>query len=116
MKSDLEFLLSGMRDYQTDNGNPFVLNRIVLGMIETPLYFAVDMEHYKGVGKPDIRYIIENARRFPVLNNLIVALPRNENIPSEGTTVKAIPAGRGWLLPAGQAFRTGNHSPVCTPG
>lgn len=90
MESYLEILLSGMRDYQTDSGNPFVLNRIVLGMIETPLYFAVDMEHYMGVGKPDIGYIIENARRFPVLDNLIVALPRNDNTPTENTSVKAI--------------------------
>lgn len=90
MESYLEILLSGMRDYQTDSGNPFVLNRIVLGMIETPLYFAVDMEHYMGVGKPDIGYIIENARRFPVLDNLIVALPRNNNTPTENTSVKAI--------------------------
>lgn len=90
MESYLEILLSGMRDYQTDSGNPFVLNRIVLGMIETPLYFAVDMEQYQGVGKPDTGYIIENARRFPVLNNLIVALPRNDNTPTENTSVKAI--------------------------
>lgn len=90
MKSYLEILLSGMRDYQTGSGNPFVLNRIVLGMIETPLYFAVDMKQFKGIGKPDIGYIIENARRFPVLNNLIVALPRNDNTPTESTSVKAI--------------------------
>ena len=90
MESYLEILLSGMRYYQTDSGNPFVLNRIVLGMIETPLYFAVDMEQYQGVGKPDIGYIIENSRRFPVLNNLIVALPRNDNTPTENTSVKAI--------------------------
>lgn len=89
-QSYLEILLSGMRDYQTSSGNPFVLNRIVLGMIETPLYFAVDMEQYQGVGKPDTGYIIENARRFPVLNNLIVALPRNDNTPTENTSVKAI--------------------------
>ena len=90
MESYLEILLSGMRDYQTDSGNPFVLNRIVLGMIETPLYFAVDMEQYQGVGKPDTGYIIENARRFPVLDNLIVALARNDNTPTENTSVKAI--------------------------
>ena len=90
MESYLEILLSGMRYYQTDSGNPFVLNRIVLGMIETPLYFAVDMEQYQGVGKPDTGYIIENARRFPVLDNLIVALPRNDNTPTENTCVKAI--------------------------
>lgn len=90
LQSYLEILLSGMRDYQTDSGNPFVLNRIVLGMIETPLYFAVDMEQYQGAGKPDIGYIIENARRFPVLNNLIVALPRNDNTPTENTSVVAI--------------------------
>ena len=89
-QSYLEILLSGMRDYQTGSGNPFVLNRIVLGMIETPLYFVVDMEQYQGVGKPDIGYIIENSRRFPVLNNLIVALPRNDNTPTENTSVKAI--------------------------
>lgn len=89
-QSYLEILLSGMRDYQTDSENPFVLNRIVLGMIETPLYFAVDKQQYQGVGKPDIGYIIENARRFPVLNNLIVALPRNDNTPTENTSVKAI--------------------------
>ena len=90
MESYLEILLSGMRDYQTGSGNPFVLNRIVLGMIETPLYFAVDMQQYQGVGKPDTGYILENARRFPVLNNLIVALPRNDNTPTENTSVKAI--------------------------
>lgn len=44
MESYLEILLSGMRNYQTDSGNPFVLNRIILGMIETPLYFVVDMQ------------------------------------------------------------------------
>lgn len=90
MESYLEILLSGMRDYQTDSGNPFVLNRIVLGMIGTPLYFAVDMEQYQGAGKPDTGYIIENARRFPVLDNLIVALPRNDNTPTGNTPVKAI--------------------------
>ena len=89
-QSYLEILLSGMRYYQTDSGNPFVLNRIVLGMIETPLYFAVDMKQFKGIGKPDIGYIIENARRLPVLDNLIVALPRNDNTPTENTSVKAI--------------------------
>lgn len=90
-QSDLEFLLSGMRDYQEGSGNPFVLNRIVLGMAETPLYFAVDMGQDRGAEKPDARYILNHARRFLPAGNLIVALTRNEDIPSENTTVKAIP-------------------------
>jgi len=99
-QSDLDILLSGMRDYQEDSGNPFVFNRIMLGMIETPLYFAVDMEHYKGNGKPDIGYIMNNVRRFPMLGNLIVALVRNEDLPSEGTTVKPIPLYLEEYIPA----------------
>lgn len=99
-QSGLEILLSGMRDYQEDSSNPFVFNRIMLGMVETPLYFAVDMEYYKGSGKPDIGYIMKNVRRFPVLNNLIVALVRNEDLPSEGTTVKPIPLRLEEYIPA----------------
>lgn len=99
-QSGLEILLSGMRDYQEDSSNPFVFNRIMLGMVETPLYFAVDMEYYTGSGKPDIGYIMKNVRRFPLLNNLIVALVRNEDLPSEGTTVKPIPLRLEEYIPA----------------
>lgn len=72
----------------------------MLGMVETPLYVAVDMEYYKGSGKPDIGYIMKNVRRFPLLNNLIVALVRNEDLPSEGTTVKPIPLRLEEYIPA----------------